>query len=123
MLRILSADLWHVYQLLERCGELHEVVVFTSNGRWCPSSLPIPLEGTSLDHFPVGQGFEHPCELGRRMTAADVCPGEDFDLAVFRRRGTDRWDQLVPEWKLQSLLPAAMVETRLGLSRRLKNAP
>jgi hypothetical protein len=111
MLRILSADLWHVYQLLERCGELHEVVVFTSNGRWCPSSLPIPLEGTSLDHFPVGQGFEHPCELGRRMTAADVCPGEDFDLAVFRRRGTDRWDRLVPKWKLQSLLPAAMVET------------
>jgi hypothetical protein len=110
MLRISSAELFTVYELHERCGELHEMAVFTSNDRWCTSSLPLPLEGTSLDRFPVGKRFEHPCELGRNAAVVDQCPSEDVDLAVFRRRGGDNWDRFIPKWKLRSLLPAALID-------------
>ena len=108
LLRCSSGELYTLHELYERCGELHEIAVFTSNDRWCSSCLPLPIVGTSFDRFPVGQRFEHPCELGRSAAVADVCPIEDFDLALFRRRG-DKWDEYVPHWKLQSLLPAALV--------------
>ena len=108
MLRYSSPELYTLYELYEWCGELHEVPVFTSNDRWCASSLPLPLAGTSFDRCPVGKRFEHPCELGRSTAAADLCPSEHVDLAVFRRRG-DKWDRFVPRWKLGSLLPAALV--------------
>lgn len=109
LLRLSSDTLWHVYQLVERAGEVHEVAIFTSNDRWCSSALPLPLADTSIDHFPVGEYLGSPCELSRNMRAADACPAEEWDLVAFRRRGK-LWDQHAPSWKLRSLLPAALVD-------------
>eukprot|EP01043_Picozoa_sp_COSAG02_P030767 COSAG02_NODE_1980_length_10197_cov_40.403842_5_plen_1929_part_01 len=108
IVRISSADLYTIYELHEWCDELHEVPVFTSNDRWCTSSLPVPLAGTSMDRFPVGKHYEYPCELSRSAAVADLCPSENVDLAVFRRQG-DSWDRFVPRWKLAGQLPAALV--------------